>query len=205
MNDEKMITGRRSVQWFDPEKKLSKEQVDEVLSLASYAPSTFNLQPWEVVCVMSDDMKEKLKDASFSQPKVAEASCVCVIVGNVNAVEENIEAVLRSNIELGYMNEDTADTYRTMIKKKYADDGAKLRFALKNAGLFAMNLMTAAMVKNIDSHPMDGFDAGKVKELLNIDEEKEAVMFVCLGYKRKDKNLNERAVRFAPSEFARYL
>ena len=42
---------RRSVRQFESGKKLSKEDIADLLKIAMYAPSGYNKQPWEFVVV----------------------------------------------------------------------------------------------------------------------------------------------------------
>ena len=46
---------RRSVRKFDSSKKLSKEDFEDLLKIAMYAPSGCNRQPWEFVVVEDED------------------------------------------------------------------------------------------------------------------------------------------------------
>ena len=60
-NDFNEITyGRRSVKLYDPEVKISREEMTEILSEASRAPSSINLQPWRFLVVDKLKVKKSL-------------------------------------------------------------------------------------------------------------------------------------------------
>jgi len=199
-----MIEQRRSVNYFDPEFEMTKAEVKEVIDLAATAPSTMNLQPWETAVVMSAEMKEKLRSVSFDQPKVEEAAAVIVIIADTKGFARTNEAVFESNIELGYMTEEVAATYKKNAGKMFGDPESEAvkKWALINSSLFAMNLMHSASALGFDSHPMGGFNEKEVKKLLNIDEVKLIPLFVCLGKKREEKKLLKRAFRFKSEDFS---
>lgn len=192
------IQERRAINFFDPEREIDDETLMKILKIAWLAPSSFNLQPWEVIIVKNKEEKKILREIAFGQPKVEEASVVLIIIANPEAVEENLEEVLKNRIELGYMKPEQIEVYRNMPKKLYGEkDSIKRKiFASKNTGLFSMNLMLAARGFGLETHPMDGFDEEKLKERYNIPREKFVPMLIALGYPKKDLKLFPRAHRF---------
>lgn len=54
-----IIKSRRSVSEFS-EKKVSKEMLDELIELASFAPSSTNIQPWFFVIFQTAEKQQKL-------------------------------------------------------------------------------------------------------------------------------------------------
>ena len=133
-------------------------------------------------------MKNKLKEACFNQAKVSEASCNFVVVADPHALEENIDDVLKSWVDLGYMSEETASNYKNMALGLYeTQDSLKRKiFAVKNSSFYAMSLMYAAMAFGYETHPMDGFDENKVKNLLNLPENVIIPVIIACGKFKKD-------------------
>ena len=61
LNDfNEVLNGRKSVKVFDSEYKIPHEEMDEMITKATKAPSSVNMQPWRIV-VESDEGKEKSK------------------------------------------------------------------------------------------------------------------------------------------------
>ena len=89
MDSRKLFTERRSVNFFDTSKDLDLQTVKDILNLAVYAPSAFNLQPWRVIVVKSEANKEKLFGLAHNQPKVKEAPVTLILVGNKNGWDNN--------------------------------------------------------------------------------------------------------------------
>lgn len=57
----KIIKSRRSISKFT-DKKISKEVLDELIEVSSYAPSSTNTQPWFFLIFQSENYKNRLKD-----------------------------------------------------------------------------------------------------------------------------------------------
>lgn len=55
----KLVKKRRSIRRFKPD-PLSDEIIDKVIEVARWAPSGFNMQPWEFVIVRKPEFKEKI-------------------------------------------------------------------------------------------------------------------------------------------------
>ncbi|HHD11668.1 MAG TPA: nitroreductase family protein [Deltaproteobacteria bacterium] len=207
MDAVRSIKERRSVNFFEKDVEVADEKIKELLGLAALAPSSFNLQPWEVVVVRSAERKKALRRCAMDQPKVEEASFVLIIVADPHVVEKNAQRVLDDWQQLGYVKDDhMRAAYRQMMDTLYGTpDSVKRRlFALKNASLFAMNLMLAAKAMGMETHPMDGFDEDAIKKEFNIEEGKLIPMLVAAGYLRKGIELLPRAFRKGVDEFARF-
>lgn len=53
---------RRSIRNYNPERKVTKEQLDELIKAASYAPSWKNLQTSRYYCVLSENAVKELRE-----------------------------------------------------------------------------------------------------------------------------------------------
>ena len=198
------IKERRSINYFEPEVDIPGEKLDELLSIANLAPSSFNLQPWRVVVVKDKARKKTLRKCAFDQPKVEEASVVLIIIADPDGVELNRERMLDSWSELGYIKSDEhKQMYHGMTIQLYGEKDSLTRkiFAVKNSSLFAMNLMNAARGLGLETHPMDGFDEACVKQEFGIPEDKIIPMLIGVGQLKQGKTVLPRAFRRELAEF----
>lgn len=58
-----VLNSRKSVKVFDENYKIPREEMDEIITKATKAPSSVNMQPWRIAVVESDEMKEKVKES----------------------------------------------------------------------------------------------------------------------------------------------
>jgi len=200
------IKERRSINFFEVNKDISNNKLKELLELANLAPSSFNLQPWRVVVVRDDQRKKVLRQCAFNQPKVEEASAVLIMLADPRAVEENMDRVLDSWQELGYMKPEMRETYKGIAQNLYGTEDSLKRklFAVKNTSLFAMNLMIAAKGIGLETHPMDGFDEDCIKKEFNIPADKIIPMLIAVGYLKSGITLLPRAFRRGINEFVKF-
>ncbi len=200
------IKERRSINYFEPGKEISDGKIKELLETANLAPSSFNLQPWKVIVVREPKRKEVLKKCAFDQPKVEEASAVLIIIADPKGVEENRERMFDSWQKLGYMKPEMRDMYKGMTDNLYGTPDSLNRkfFAVKNAALFAMNLMIAAKGLGLETHPMDGFDSECVKKEFNIPADKIIPMLIAVGNLKSGITLLPRAFRRDIGEFVSF-
>lgn len=197
------VNGRRSINFFQVGKEISESTMRSLLEIANTAPSSMNLQPWKVIVVKSDEMKDKLMKVAFGQSKVKEASVVFIIVADPESLEKNIDNVLKSWVNLGYMDKETADKYRGIAINLYSDVNSEKRkiFAVKNASFFAMNLMITARGFGLETHPMDGFNELELKKLFGLSNNSIVPLIIACGYKRENTNLLPRAYRRKIEDF----
>lgn len=206
MKTTEAIKTRRSINCFDKTKTMTKEEIEHLVELASLSPSSFNLQPWEVIAVHDPEHKKVLRQCAFNQPKVEEASVTFIIIANPGAVEQNIDTILAKQVEAGTLKQENVESTRPMPFKMYGDRDSITRkiFAVKNASLFAMTLMLAAKGLGLESHPMDGFNSDKVKQEFGIPEEMIVPMLVAVGHPAPDLKLFPRAYRRPVHEVLRF-
>lgn len=195
MKDLKQIfEGRRSVNFFNKSRKLDDETLRDIINLAVLAPSAFNLQPWEVIAVKSEEYKQVLHDKACNQPKVLEAPVTLIIVGNKTGYfREN--PVWDEKIKLGMTEEKIQGTIGYVEKNLYPTEEKKTAFAARNSSLLGMSIMYAAKYYDVDSHPMIGFNEDRVKEIFNIADNKIVTMIISLGYFDESNELRPREKR----------
>ena len=58
MNFKDIIYNRRAVNFFDADKNVTEAEIKEMIEMAAYTPSSFNLQPWSVLILREKEEKE---------------------------------------------------------------------------------------------------------------------------------------------------
>ena len=75
-----LLTERKSIRKYDPNFKITKEEMIQILKLATRAPSSTNMQSWRFFVVESDDAKAKLKTALYGNQNQLETSAAMICV-----------------------------------------------------------------------------------------------------------------------------
>lgn len=188
MNFKDIIEKRRAINFFDPEQEVTTELLHGMIDLAARAPSSFNLQPWNLMVLRGKEEKEKLKALAWNQPKVGEAPVVLIVLADKNSWREGhptVEKNWQEMVKAGAMKPEQRDWFLGAAKSLYDwSPDANLAFAAKNAGFFAMSLMYAATSLGLSSHPMDGFDHEGVRKAFNIPDNFWIPLLLAVGYKK---------------------
>ena len=194
MNFRQIAETRRSINFFDPEKEVNEELVKEVIELAAKAPSSFNLQPWNLILLKDQKEKETLKALAWDQPKVTEAPAVLIVLADKDGWQEGHQTVERNWQEMlksGSMQAEQRDWFLNAAKSLYNwSPEASLAFAAKNTGFFAMSLMYAATSLGLESHPTDGFDHEGVRKAFNIPDNYWVPLLLAIGYRKPGLELH---------------
>ncbi len=190
----KISEKRRSINFFDTNRDVPEETLVEMVDLAANTPSSFNLQPWNLMVLRQAEEKERLRPLAWDQPKVTEAPVVLIVLADKTGwqeghpvFEKNWEEMLRS----GTMQTDQRDWFLNATQSLYNWSGdANLAFAAKNTGFFAMSLMYAATSLGLETHPMDGFDHEAVQKRFKIPDNYWIPLLLAVGYKKPGLELH---------------
>lgn len=166
---------RRAIKAFDPDHKMSDEDMKKLFTWALQTPSSFNMQHWRIVAVTDQDVKQKLCEASWNQAQVAQASVTIVISADPKA---------HVNSDRYWMNtpEDVRKKLVGMIEGFYNDqDQLQRDEAIRSGSLLSMSLMLAAVELDYDSCPMIGFNPEQVKSIVNLPDDFIPVLLLPIG------------------------
>lgn len=176
MNVSQAIVERRSVKAFDPQHKLSEQEISTLMSLAMLSPTAFNIQNWRFVLVTDPVLRQQIRAASWNQAQVEEASLLIVLTADLQAWAKQPERYWQNAPKAA------ADILVPMIGHYYQNNPQVQRDeAMRSCGMAATTLMLAAKEMGYDTCPMDGFDFDAVAKLLNLPADHIPTMFVAVG------------------------
>jgi len=188
-----IFTERRAVNFFDTKKDVPEELVRKIVGLAANTPSSFNLQPWNLIVLREYNEKMRLQKLAMNQPKVSEAPVTMIVLADREGWKEGnpfVEKLFQENIKAGTMKEKQRKWFNNVRTKLYGQSNEAIQaFACKNTGFFAMALMLAAKSLGLDTHPMDGFDHDGVRDEFNIPDNYWIPLLLSIGYFDNEKDL----------------
>ena len=175
------IRSRRAVKHFDANHSMSEEEVNEILSLAVLSPTAFNIQNWRFVVVTDQELRKQIREVSWGQAQVTDASLFIVLCADLKAWERQPERYwVNAPTEVqDFMVPAIGDYYR-------GKDQVQRDEAMRSCGIVAQTLMLGAKAMGYDSCPMDGFDFEKVAELIDLPDDHVIAMFVAIGKGTKE-------------------
>ncbi|MDH2333864.1 MULTISPECIES: nitroreductase family protein [Paenibacillus] len=184
-NDFKEIAlGRRSVKVYDPSVKISREEMTEILTEATRAPSSINLQPWRFLVIDSPEGKATLAPlARFNQRQVETSSAVIAVFGDLNNFD-NFEQIFGEAVELGYMPKDIKEMQQEKVAAHFAalDPVVNKETVLIDGGLVSMQLMLVARAHGYDTNAIGGFEKDQIAEAFGLEKDRYVpVMLISMG------------------------
>jgi nitroreductase len=155
-----------------------------MISEASLAPSSANLQPWRVIVVDTPEEKEKLRPLMrFNTLQNDTSSAMLLIFGDTQS-DLYVEEIYNTAVEQGKMPAEVRDRILETILSMYPTlpKELKVEIAKIDSSLFAMQLMLVARAHGYDTNPMAGFEADQLAKAFDLDEERYApVMVISIG------------------------
>lgn len=179
-----ILTGRRSIRYYDPSVKISKEEMTEILNKATLAPSSVNMQPWRFLVIDSEQGKATLAPlASFNQSQVETSSAMIAVFGDLNNFE-NGEEIYSKAVAEGVMPQDVKEQMMAKLTGYFSTLSPEdnKNNVLIDGGLVSMNLMLAARAHGYDTCPIGGYDKENIAEAFGWDKDRYVpVMLISIG------------------------
>lgn len=179
-----IITGRRSVRKYDTSVKISKEEMTEILTEATLAPSSVNMQPWRFLVIESAEGKAKLAPiARFNQVQVETSAAVIAVFGDLNNFDY-AEQIYGTAVERGLMPQDVKENQLTRLASHFATLPADVNreTVMIDGALASMQLMLAARAHGYDTNPIGGFEKDQIAEVFGMDKDRYIpVMLISIG------------------------
>ena len=180
--------------------KVSQEKIDIIIEAARLAPTSSGLQPFEIIVITNQKLKEQIRPISWNQSVITDCSHLLVFAAWDTYTEDRINKMFDLTNEIrGFKNEGW-ENYRQMLLGMYPQQDAEVNFnhAAKQAYIaFGMSVAAAAF-EGIDTTPLEGFDADKLDEILDLRAKglRSAVM-LPIGYRDTDSDwlVNLKKVR----------
>jgi nitroreductase len=176
MNVIQAIESRRAVKGFDPEHRMSSEEIDWLMSIALLSPTAFNIQNWRFVVVGDPQLRKQIRAVSWDQAQVTDASLLVVLTADLRSWEKQPARYWKD------APQPVQDYLVPAIGQYYSGrEQVQRDEAMRSCGMAAMTLMLAAKELGYDSCPMDGFDFDAVGKLINLPADHAIAMFVTIG------------------------
>ena len=175
------IDSRRSVKHFDADHSMTPEESEKILSLAVLSPTAFNIQHWRFVVVDDPALRKKIREVSWDQAQVTDASLFIILCADLKAWEkEPIRYWANAPKEIQEFMLPAIDQYYQGRDQVQRDE------CMRSCGIAAQTIMLAAKSLGYDSCPMDGFDFDKVGQLIQLPDDHIITMFVAIGKGTKE-------------------
>lgn len=175
------IETRQSISRYEAGFKIAQADIEELIRLASLAPSAYNFQNWKFIAVQSNEAKEKLLPIAYGQRQIVDAAVTFIIIGTLKA-HESLGQALQPSVEKNIISQDIANAWVDAATGSHQNDAQLQRDeAMRSASLAAMTLMFAAQGMGFASGAMGGFDSDQLHNAFDLDENDIPAMLITVG------------------------
>lgn len=183
-----------------------QEKVDYILDAIRLSASSSGLQPYEILVITDQEVKEKIKPIAWNQSQITDSSHVLVFAAWDNYTPERINGVFKYNNEQRNLPDSVTDDYRNMLLSTYSAKTAEENFthAAKQAYIALGTALIAAAEQEVDSTPMEGFDPAALDEILGLKSKGlRSVVVLPLGFRNEEGDwlVNMKKVRKPKEKF----
>ena len=199
------LQSRYAVKKFDSTKKLTDEQLNEVIEAARLTATSFGIQLMKLVLVENKELREKLVDCSFGQRQVVDASHLLVLCRERDLDLDHIEEYIQNISKTRNVEEDTLSGFKNAMSKsiltKRKED--QILWMDKQIYIALGNLLTVCAVMGIGACPMEGFIPDEYDEILGLaDQNLASVLVLPIGFgAADDPNATRKKVRRTEEQF----
>jgi nitroreductase len=181
-------------------KKVAEEKIERILEAARLAPTSSGLQPFEIIVVKSQEIKEQIRPVAWNQSVITDCSHLLVFAAWDTYTVERINYMFDLTNEIrGFKNEGW-ENYRQMLLGLYPQKSEEENFnhAAKQAYIaFAMTII-AASFEGVDTTPLEGFEPDAVDKILGLREKGlRSAVLLPIGYRNESEDwlVNLKKVR----------
>lgn len=202
MNYLEALSRRYSVKKFNHE-IIPQDILHNILESGKLSASSLGLQPYKVLVVESEEMKQKLIPAFYNPSQVSTCSHLIVIISKKTIEESYIHGYFNHISEVRETPVEKLDLFRKSINQHIIQKTKDeiFNWAEKQSYIVLANLMYAAAIESVDSCPMEGFRQDLIEEILNVNPDTEKVtVTLALGYRSEEDHFQHLKKVRKPNE-----
>ncbi len=201
-----LLNWRYATKKYNPTKKVPVEKLERILESVRLTATTSGLQPFELLVITNDEIREQMKAVSWNQSQITDCSHLLVFAAWDDITAERVNMMFDLTNEVrGTVNEGW-ENYRKMLLGIVAERGQEANYqaAARQAYIALGSAMIAAAAEGVDATPMEGFDPAAIDQILGLTARNlRSVIILPLGYRSEEGDwlVNLKKVRRTRENF----
>ena len=170
------ITQRRSVKQYDPNHRLTEQEIEKLMSHVVLSPTSFNMQNWRFVLVRDPEIRKQIRAVAWNQAQITDSSLLIAICADLKAWKKEPDRYWKN------APKEARDFLVPAMGPFYeGKDQLQRDEAMRSCGIASQTLMLAAKSMGYDSNPMIGFAPEKVSEIINLPDDHVISLLLVIG------------------------
>lgn len=188
---------------------VAEDKVRRILEATNLSASSVGIQPYRVIVVKDKALRAELGAGSFNG-QITEASHLLVFAAYTHIDAAMIDDLMTRTAAIRSIPvEQLADFKKSLEGYLLArTDEENFQWTSRQAYIGLGTALIAAAAEEVDSTPMEGFDAAQVDRILGLTEKGlQSVVLLSLGYRDEEQDwlASLKKVRLPIEEFAPQL
>ena len=180
---------RYATKKFDTTKKVSQNDLETLKNAVSLTATSYGLEPYKVLIIENQDIKNQLVEASWGQQIVADASHLIVFANILDFGSDQMNAYFANLTATRNIPMEAVQGYSDFMQSSINALPLEVRnvWTAKQTYLALGNLLNAAAELKIDATPMEGIVPAKYNEILGLNALGLNAVLACpIGYRHAD-------------------
>ena len=180
---------RYAVKKFDANQKLSAEQLTFIKEAIRLTPSSFGLQPFKVLVIQDQALKDKLKPASWNQSQISDCSELFVFTSLIDFSFDHVNQHMQNLSSTREVPLESLEGYKKTIHgfMHKMNDLERENWISKQIYIALGNMMAAAAAEGVDVCPIEGFEKHLYDDILNLSSlGLKSVVSAAVGFRAAD-------------------
>jgi len=183
------LNWRYAAKKYDPTKKLSEEQLFTIRESLRLTPSAYGLQPLKFLFVETPETRAEIKNIAHGQTQIVDASHLLIICAHTSIDEAYLDKYVDRVTEVRNTPPERAAAFGDFLKKNVLAIPAEHvePWNVRQAYIALGQVLHTCASMRVDATPMEGFDAQKLDEYLNLSSQGLKSVLLCpIGFRAED-------------------
>ena len=189
------LNWRYATKKFDANKTLPTNTVEVIKESLRLTPTSYGLQPLKFLIIENDAIRNQLREASYNQNQVVDASLLIVICSNLDVASVDIENYMGNIRDTRELSPESTKGFESSLKMSVASLSSEevKQWNSKQAYIALGQLLHTCATLHVDALPMEGFEADKYDQILKLESKNLTTTLVCpVGYRSQDDEAQHR-------------
>ena len=109
------LNWRYATKKFDPSKRLSQQELSELLETLRLSPSSFGLQPWKFIVLQNSELRKKLRPHAWDQSQITDADILIVFCVLKKMDENDVKRFVESMAKVRGISKESLQGYEQQM------------------------------------------------------------------------------------------
>ncbi len=194
------LTWRNATKDFDPDKRVSDEDLAKIKDSIRMSPTSFGLQPYHVVIVTDAETRAQIREHAWGQAQITDSSHLLVFCTRLDITEKRIDQLIALASGGNPAAKEALAGYEGMMRNALGSRSAEVLKAWGDRQTYiALGFAMAACAElQVDSCPIEGFVPEEVDKILKLPPHIKSVAMLPIGYRKADPT--KPKVRFSEAD-----